>query len=494
MAKRKEKTGRRGLPFDEFVKWPPELTVLTDQPLTPKQSKEAYEADTFGFRYKLGPLYDILRSSDTQTPMAVLITGNWGTGKTSAMRWIEGLLKEWKDKIRKGEVEQKNPDEKLIKVRTVWFYPWKYDNKRDVRRGLIAEVIIKSIDVENISTRTVISAAKKFGMFLGKSFINALASIKLKGQVSADAGAAKAEAGAEVDLASIKEILSEYQQAAHPEKAFLNEFETTLRDWVQDTVGKDGKERMVIFIDDLDRCMPDVALQVLEALKLYLNIPNLIFVLGVDRDVVEKLVVEHYRKLGLVRAEEKDRDKPQTEEEKTRLQQYKTHRQQDEQKAKQYLSKMFQVEIELSTKEEQITKFFDESLARMPLWQEKLPTNRQSLFRGLVLNLAGRNPRELKRILNSAFMSGAGAEMIEVGEGEQPPGFEQGLQDFFIRRILRKPQYERIAAMIDTDEGRRFLGVWSEVAYKGYSESPEKLTDVLPGYMINEGHSEKEDE
>jgi len=184
--------------------------------------------------------------------------------------------------------------------------------------------------VENVSTRTVISAAKKFGLFLGKSFIHALASIKLKGSISADVGATKAEAGADVDLASIKEILSEYQHAAHPEKAYLNEFETTLRDWVKDTVGRYGKERMVIFIDDLDRCMPDIALQVLEALKLYLNIPNLIFVLGVDKQVVETLVVEYYKKLGLIKKKEDNESDLE-----------KDKRKKAETKAKQYLSKMF---------------------------------------------------------------------------------------------------------------------------------------------------------
>ena len=63
MAKAKKQTDRRDLPFDEFVKWPPELTVLTDQPLTTEQTEEAFEADMFGFRYKLGPLYDMLRSA-----------------------------------------------------------------------------------------------------------------------------------------------------------------------------------------------------------------------------------------------------------------------------------------------------------------------------------------------------------------------------------------------------------------------------------------------
>jgi len=42
-------------------------------------------------------------------------------------------------------------------------------------------------------------------------------------------------------------------------------------------------DRMVIFIDDLDRCLPEVALQVLEALKLYFNIDGVAFVLGIDR-------------------------------------------------------------------------------------------------------------------------------------------------------------------------------------------------------------------
>jgi hypothetical protein len=67
MKKAKKKAERRDLPFDEFVKWPPEFAVLTDQPLTPEQTEAAFEADTFDFRYKLGPLYDILRSADTKT-------------------------------------------------------------------------------------------------------------------------------------------------------------------------------------------------------------------------------------------------------------------------------------------------------------------------------------------------------------------------------------------------------------------------------------------
>ncbi len=426
--------------FEDFANRKPDLTILTDQALRVDECAE----ETFNLRAKVGPVYDIIRYPTTRTPMAILISGDWGTGKTSAMRWLESMLKIW----------NKTAGTDDVKVRPVWFYPWKYDNKEDVRRGLIAEVIIKSIDVENASTRTVISAAKKFGIFLGKSFIHALASIKLKGKVSGDTGAAKAEAEAEIDLASIKEILAEYKEAAHPEKAYLNEFESTLKDWVEDTIGKDGKERMVVFIDDLDRCMPDIALQVLEALKLYLNIPKLIFVVGVDRKVVEKIVIEHYRKLGLVKSDEQDKTQIKEQDEGLRKKQ--------EAKAIQYLAKMFQVEVALEPTEKQICDFFDEQLKDLTYWKEPyLSPDEQELFRDLVLKYAGRNPREVKRLLNSALMIGAGAVMAKK-DGIK---FNQGLQLFFVRKILDEKYI--MASLAGSIHGIEFFVQWSKTVRKG---------------------------
>ena len=391
-----------------------------------------FERDPFKFQYKLGPVYDILRyrnpkdAQDRRTPMAILISGGWGTGKTSAMRWLDGLLKHW------------NQTGNGMKVHPVWFYPWKYEKKEDVWRGLVSEVIIASIKVEDITWQRAKNAAKQFGLFLGKSFLHTLASVKFKGKVSAGA----AEAEAEADLTCLKDILAEYQEVAHPEKAYLNEFEESLEKWVTTTLGDD--ERMVIFIDDLDRCMPEIALQVLEALKLYLNIPKLIFVVGVDKTVVEKLVVEHYRKLGLVGRRQAD----EAEEQQRR-------RQSDEDKARQYLSKMFQVEVELAPTQHQVRQFLREQLDAIPYWTEKLSEEHRTLFGEIVLKLAGRNPREVKRLLNSGLMAGAGTEMMQ-----RALPFEQGLQDFFIRKILQK-RWESLATMIDTDAGRDFLAQWS---------------------------------
>jgi len=431
--------------FETFAKQKPRLTVLTDHALSVDRAKTS--ADTFNLRLEVGPVYDIIRYKRTRTPMAVLISGGWGTGKTSAMRWLEGLLDIWNQEAGKND----------IRVRTVWFYPWKYDNKEDVRRGLIAEVIINSIDVKTASTQTVINAAKRFGLFLGKSFLHVLASIKLKGEVSGGAGATKAGAGAEVDLASIKEILAEYQQAAHPEKAYLNEFETMLQRWVKNTLGKN--ERMVIFIDDLDRCMPEISLQVLEALKLYLNIEKLIFVVGVDKQVIEKLVIEHYKKLGLVKSEKETESKKKDED---RIQRKEAA------KAIQYLAKMFQVEVTLEPTEKQISDFFDEQLKELAYWRRPyLSTDEQQLFRDLVLKSAGRNPREVKRLLNSALMTGAGAMMMRK-DGIK---FDQGLQLFFVRKIL--DERYTMASAAGSSRGIDFFVQWSRIVRAGRKKAKD---------------------
>ena len=47
-----------------------------------------------------------------------------------------------------------------------------------------------------------------------------------------------------------------------------------------------AKQRLVIFVDDLDRCMPEKAIEVLEAIKLFLDVEGCVFVLGIDQEVM----------------------------------------------------------------------------------------------------------------------------------------------------------------------------------------------------------------
>jgi Leucine-rich repeat (LRR) protein len=428
MAKKQEPKIR----FEKLAQTLPVLPVISDHPL----DKENAFDDRFDLCLRLGPVFDIIRHSKTPTPTAIAIYGDWGTGKTSSMKWLEGLINEWNEN---GIADDKTT------IRTVWFYPWKYHDKDDVWRGLISEVILKGTEIKGANIERVTKAAKQFGLFLGKGFIHTLASLKLK------LGDAKTTGEAGFDLSCIKDILGEYDKNIHPEKAFLNDFENSFEQWLKGTLGPN--ERMVIFIDDLDRCMPQVALGVLEALKLYLNIKQLIFVVGVDKNVIDPLVKKHYKDLGL-----------------------------EEYKSGNYLAKMFQTEVTVGPSEDQVVEYLDYHLANVDYFNTPyLEKEEKELFRGLINNLADRNPREVKRLINSAVMSGAGVEMLKkAGDDQSGYSFKQGLQVFFIRKILEGKKYD-MPRLLGSIPGNSFFGEWSQIVCDNIKKDKDfPLTITVP--------------
>ena len=54
------------------------------------------------------------------------------------------------------------------------------------------------------------------------------------------------------------------------------------------------ERRLFVFVDDLDRCLPEDAVAALEAIKLFLDIKGCVFVLGMDREVVEQGIRVRY--------------------------------------------------------------------------------------------------------------------------------------------------------------------------------------------------------
>ncbi|MHC4743669.1 MAG: KAP family P-loop NTPase fold protein, partial [Planctomycetota bacterium] len=441
--------------FEEFIRQLPELSIVSDNPL----KKEDLEDEQFNLRYRVGPVYDIIRHDKTQTPMTIAVYGTWGTGKTTAMLWLDRLLRGWNDYLRDNPalVERERKEGRTLrKVRTVWFYPWKYHEKEDVWRGLVSEVIIESIDVKNLTFSRAKKALKDFGLFLGRSFLNVIASASIKAEVSAGSDdLAKGKAGLDIDLKNIKEIAADFDRTAHPEKAFLNEFEDTLRKWIRETISSQD-ERMVIFIDDLDRCTPDVAFEVLEALKLYLNITDLIFVVGLDREVVDKVVENHYKKMGF-----------ETEAEKK--------------KSKKYLDKMFQVEVKVGPSQKQIEDYTNHIFDRNEFLRNNMEQAEYEAVKDVVLSLCERNPREIKRLVNSALMEGMGASLIsqEVAK-ETKYSVAQGVQVFLIDAILQKRFPPSFKNFIGSGRDVEFFGEWSSIVRKHFSENLSKASITLP--------------
>jgi hypothetical protein len=81
------------------------------------------------------------------------------------------------------------------------------------------------------------------------------------------------------------QVRREKNKAVRKRVESVQEFKQVLRD-LFDT--KDSKCRLCVFVDDLDRCMPDVALELLEAIKIILEDFQCVFLLAADEELISQ--------------------------------------------------------------------------------------------------------------------------------------------------------------------------------------------------------------
>jgi hypothetical protein len=152
-----------------------------------------------------------------------------------------------------------------------------------------------------------------------------------------------------------------------------------------------GISRLVVFVDDLDRCLPVNALQVLESMKLFFDLPGFIFVVGLDEDIVDRAIRAKF-------ASENDPAAQATGQEPAdapRLPQ---------QLGREYVKKIFQVPYSIPP---MLPQQLDDLLAAMyqeaSLEQAQLDdlTRRVRSYLGYLAVSRRVNPREVKRFINA---------------------------------------------------------------------------------------------
>jgi len=150
---------------------------------------------------------------------------------------------------------------------------------------------------------------------------------------------------------------------------FKGEFEKLVALWTH----SEADRRVVIFVDDLDRIPPAMALELLEAIKNFMDVPGAIFVMALDYDVVQRGMVE---KLGI-------------------------HLQKTSGKA--FFDKMIQLPFVVPTTSYELDEYILDLLHRagLPYVQEG---QRDAASRQFYLDITeftvGRNPRSIKRVVN----------------------------------------------------------------------------------------------
>lgn len=229
-------------------------------------------------------------------PISIGVSGAWGAGKSSMIRLVRAGLEQRTDGKRSDFI-------------FVEFNAWLYQGYDDARAALM-EVIATALAKEAEERRTGLDKAKELlqrvdwfravklgaGSALGLSLglpptglLNEAIEIGKKiaaGKAGAD-DIAKAE-GTVTDAANKASGLIKPRAESSPPKeihAIRKSFEETL-----EAMGT----KLIVLIDDLDRCLPQTTISTLEAVRLFLFLENTAFVIAADDSVIRHAVRRHF--------------------------------------------------------------------------------------------------------------------------------------------------------------------------------------------------------
>ncbi len=294
----------------------------TDKPV------EKIENDTFGIGMYVDGLCNFIVNCDS--PMTISIQGDWGSGKTSMMNMI-------KEKISD-------------RVHPIWFNTWQF-SQFQMQNELTVSMICALLAELDCSQEKV---KKVVGFLSGaaKTAVGILTEM-VAGGVAADKVTGAFEGG-NVDFAEeIKSLKTKFQEA------------------VNDKLKKTQKDRVVIFVDDLDRLQPAKAVELLEVLKVFLDCESCVYVLAVDYEVVTQGIKQKFGDMV------------------------------GEQKGKSFFDKIIQLPFKMPVAQYDICKYVTDQLSKMNV---KADNNDVKDYVDLISLSIGCNPRSMKRLFNTYLL------------------------------------------------------------------------------------------
>ena len=271
------------------------------------------------------------------TPMTIALQGDWGSGKTSLMN----LIKEDLEEGSKGQ-----------RYKTIWFNTWQYAQFN------MAETLAVSM-MSEIASKLDES---------GKS--DAIKSVK-RGLWAVTRAVTIGGAGLIGQADNAKEALAQLERGdldeADPTRAVAR-LKLELEKLVARVTEESGVSKVVVFIDDLDRLVPTKAIELLESLKIFLDIDHCVYIIACDYAVVQQ---------GL--------------EDKFNASEAELH-------GKSFFDKIIQVPFKMPTKRYDADRYLKKLLEK-----SELPFDEDDIemYRSLVESSVGFNPRTMKRLFNN---------------------------------------------------------------------------------------------
>ena len=390
-----EKSKRRTIPLE------PQTILIDDVEIIP----------THDFNSLSVTISNIIRTS---TPhFTIGIYGEWGTGKTTLMKSIERNL------VSKDVLANQQ------KILPIWFNAWKYERE------------------ENLATvsllKTVAYAMTNHEKFdgLSKTIFKGLTIVgkDMMQQIALQVASKKHD----TDDKEIDEKM-DYLNKLYRDSVYYEGLDK-IREHMESIREEDKNCRIVVFIDDLDRCSPTKALEVLESIKLFLDIEGFVFVIGLSHKTVTQLISNEYKITGV--------------------------------KGDDYIKKIIQIPIKIpSWSKESIIDLINNSIApRLNSDYTKFLSQNSAM----IAKVVDYNPRQLKRFINNViiafetFASKKGAPEIQFNEIFLVKILKSEWPDFY-REFVRNKDFRDIVQWLITKPR----------SLRKYFKYLRTLTDELP--------------
>ena len=204
-------------------------------------------------------------------PSCIGLYGDWGSGKSSLMHMCKHQLEQQKD----GTV-------------CLLFNGWLYESYDDAKTAILASILdgikngrklsgtakvtLKAL-YDSVDKFKVIKGGIKFGIDMAVSRgLSAITNLAIK-EVTQKARDVVEGLDEESIVQTIKDKL-DYKEVREDIREFREKFAELIKE--------SGIKKLVIFVDELDRCNPSTILDTLEAMRLFLFNGNVSFVIGAD--------------------------------------------------------------------------------------------------------------------------------------------------------------------------------------------------------------------
>lgn len=242
------------------------------------------ELDLLNFSYLSEQVAEIAED-DNLSPATIGIYGDWGSGKSTLMKLTKKLL---------------DSDQNTL---TVEFNGWLFEGYEDAKTALCGTILdamhnaekknlfVKGKDkiaelLKQVDKGKLLSKGIKYGLdFFLTGSVRTITELTLTGLISS----IKQKAG-DVSEGEIKKLIDTLK-TEDTKRTEIKNFRKTFKEIFDDC----KNERLVVFIDELDRCTPDTILDIFEAIRLFLYVPGATFIIGADERLVSYAVKTKYR-------------------------------------------------------------------------------------------------------------------------------------------------------------------------------------------------------